>query len=85
MQACWLKGPNIIFNYIWYFSLKVLKCCVYIYIRHCKTGTSETSERKAVINLHLKIPLEEYGANTTELNHLSMSGCESWLQGFPGR
>ena len=40
-------------------------------------GASETSEKRAVIHLHLKIPLAEYGANTMELNHLSMTCHES--------
>jgi len=66
------------FNCIWCFSFKVLNV-VYTFIRQCKTEASEASEKAVVIHLHLKIPLEEYGANTMELDHLRMSCCESWL------
>lgn len=78
IHAKWLKGFNMVLSYNWHFSVKALKCCIYVVIlddvvlRHLKP-----QRRKWVFHHHLKIPLKEYGSSIMELNHLSMLSHES--------
>lgn len=68
----------MVLSYNWHFSVKALKCCIYVVILDdVVLGHLKPQRRKWVFHHHLKIPLNEYGSSIMELNHLSMLSHES--------